>query len=188
MCGEVAAFLLQRLQLSLKAEATILAPVAEGLPFLGFRVYRGLLRLRPQNLRRTRARLRLRAGQLRGGAIGEPQYADSVRAVVAHLRHGNTLALRRSLFATGPARTGADPFLRQPRQPRRQLHEPGRERAVCQPQRERPLDPQRQPGPAPRQDVLLPDPGGRFPPPPGCAPAMSRSAAGAGACGAGVKP
>jgi len=162
MHGAVAAFLAGELLLRLKPTATILAPVTEGLPFLGFRVYRGMLRLRPQNLARTRARLQKRAAQLRTGAIDQQQYADSVRAVVAHLRHGNTLAWRRTLFATTAASEAADPFLRQSQQPRRQLRQPGRQCAVCQPQQERTFDPQQQPGPAPRQDVLPPDRGDRF--------------------------
>ena len=86
--------------LGAKERATMLAPVAQGLPFLGFRVYRGLRRLRPENLRRVRARLRRRERQLAAGAIDEQQYASSAAAVVAHLRHGNTLRLRRTLFAT----------------------------------------------------------------------------------------
>jgi retron-type reverse transcriptase len=157
MHGEIAAFLQDTLRLRLKERATILAPVRAGLPFLGFRVYRGLLRLRPQNLRRTRARLRQRARQLAAGTIDERQYASSAAAVVAHLRHGNTLRLRRTLFAKIAARVAADPTLRQPRQPRRQLRQRAVERAVGQPQQERTFDPQRQPGLAPRQDVSSPD-------------------------------
>jgi hypothetical protein len=156
------AWLAAELRLRLKPTATILAPVTQGLPFLGFRVYRGMRRLRPENLRRTRARLRQRRHQLEAGEVDEQQYADSVRAVVAHLRHGNTMQLRRRLFAEGAARAAAGPFLRQPREPWRQLQRRAVERAVDQPQQEHTVDPQQQSGPAPREDVIPPDREDRF--------------------------
>lgn len=163
MHDAVETFLAAELQLALKPGATMLAPVTHGLPFLGWRLYRGLLRLRPENLRRTRSRLRQRRHQLAAGRVDEQRYADSVRAVVAHLRHGNTLRLRRMLFADDAGSTAAGPFLRQPRQPRRQLQQHRLERAVGQPQQERTFDPQQQPWLAPRQDVIPPDRADRFP-------------------------
>jgi len=54
----VTAFLAERLHLRVKHRATILAPAQQGLPFLGWRVYRGMRRIRPSNLRRLRHRKR----------------------------------------------------------------------------------------------------------------------------------
>ena len=151
--GEVTGWLAAR-GMALKERATVLSPVTQGLPFLGFRVYRGLMRLRPENLRRTKARWRRRQWQHRQGVLDEARLADCMRAVLAHLDHGNTFALRRAWFAKD---TAADRSLRQPRQPRRELQQPRSERAVGQPQPQRTLEPQQQPGPAPREDVSLPD-------------------------------
>jgi hypothetical protein len=94
----VARFLAAPLRLALKDRATILAPAREGLPFLGWRIYRGLRRLRPENLRRTRRRLRHREWQHRNGLITEEQLAASARSVIEHLKRGSTLALRRRWF------------------------------------------------------------------------------------------
>lgn len=88
-------FVGEELQLRLKERATILAPTRAGLPFLGWRIYPGTTRLRPQNLRRTRRRLRHRRWQYATGRIDESQLAASLRSVTEHLRHGNTLSLRR---------------------------------------------------------------------------------------------
>ncbi|MBX3464316.1 MAG: group II intron reverse transcriptase domain-containing protein [Planctomycetes bacterium] len=165
--GEVGDWLAAR-GLVLKDRATSLAPVTQGLPFLGFRLYRGLRRLRPENLRRARARLRQRAWQFRTGQLDEARVADCTRSVLAWLAHGNTLALRRGWFAG--LDTAVDRWLLQPRQPRRQLQRRAVERAVGEPQQERPFDPQQQPGPAPRQDVTPPDPGRRRQARPGRAP------------------
>ncbi|MBI4614506.1 MAG: group II intron reverse transcriptase domain-containing protein [Planctomycetes bacterium] len=95
---EVEDYLGDTLRLRLKEKATILAPAWQGLPFLGFRLYRGLVRVRPENARRSRARIAHREGQFRRGEIDETQLAGAVRSVVAHLDHGTTRALRRRWF------------------------------------------------------------------------------------------
>ncbi|QDU69536.1 reverse transcriptase/maturase family protein [Engelhardtia mirabilis] len=96
--ARIAGFLAEQLHLELKQRATILAPSSEGLPFLGWRLYPGLRRLRPQNLRRSLARLRRRRWELATGQISERGYIDGVRALCSHLGHGSTLTLRRSIF------------------------------------------------------------------------------------------
>ena len=95
--GEIERLLAERLDLRLKERATRLAPTRVGLPFLGWRVYRGTSRLRPENLRRTRERLRRRAWQRREGQIDDDAYRAALRSVFEHLRHGSTLGLRRRL-------------------------------------------------------------------------------------------
>ncbi len=84
--------------LRLKAEATILAPTTEGLPFLGWLIYAKLRRIRPQNLRRYRWRLRLRRWQYETGIIDSEAYQHSVTALVTHLSHGDTRGLRARWF------------------------------------------------------------------------------------------
>jgi len=93
--GEVAAFLRDELRLALKQRATVLAPCTNGLPFLGWRLYRGTRRLRPENRRRALSRLRHRRWQHRTGRITESGLAAAARSLCAHLEHGQTRALRR---------------------------------------------------------------------------------------------
>jgi RNA-directed DNA polymerase len=88
-------FLREELKLELKARATILAPVDQGLPFLGWRIYRGTTRLRPGNRKRMASRMRFRQGQYEAGVIHEDAYLASMRSSFEHLRHGDTLSLRR---------------------------------------------------------------------------------------------
>ncbi len=94
----VRTYLAGTLKLRLKDRATILAPVTQGLPFLGWRIYHGTVRLRPDNLRRTRKRLRARTRRHEQGHVTEEQLADAVRSVTVHLAHGSTFKLRRSMF------------------------------------------------------------------------------------------
>jgi hypothetical protein len=49
-------FIHEQLALKLKPSATLIAPVSEGIPFLGFRIYPNLIRLNRQSLRRFRRR------------------------------------------------------------------------------------------------------------------------------------
>ena len=95
---DVGIYLRDVLGLRLKQRVTRLAPAHCGVPFLGFQIYRGVLRVRPENLKRVRARLRWRAWQHENGLLAEERYRDSVRSVAAHLAHAGTLALRRRLF------------------------------------------------------------------------------------------
>jgi hypothetical protein len=88
-------YLKTRLRLQLKESATRLAPVSEGLPFLGWRIFPGTIRLQPENLRRYRWRLRLRRWQWESGLCDEESYRQAVASVYAHIRHGSTLGLRR---------------------------------------------------------------------------------------------
>jgi hypothetical protein len=92
---EVRAFLREHLRLELKERATKLAPVREGFPFLGWRIYRGTVRLRPENLRRIRARVKHRLWEQRTGRIEKVKLLACLRSTAEHLQHGSTLALRR---------------------------------------------------------------------------------------------
>lgn len=100
---EVRAFLREHLRLELKERATKLAPVREGLPFLGWRIYRGTVRLRTENLRRLRARLKHRLWEQRTGRIEQEKLLACLRSTTEHLRHGSTLALRRRWLFPIPA-------------------------------------------------------------------------------------
>ena len=88
------AFLSNDLRLALKTKATQLAPAGEGLPYLGWRLHRGTVRVRPENLRRYRWRLRLRRWEWRQGRWPADRYRQAVASLYAHVAHGSTLALR----------------------------------------------------------------------------------------------
>jgi len=82
--AEIRAFLAARLQLALKEEATRLAPVSEGIPFLGFRVYPNLTRLN----QRTRRRFRRQVHQLERahvlGLIDTDELCSRAASLFAH--------------------------------------------------------------------------------------------------------
>lgn len=95
---EIRAFVQSRLRLSLKEKVTRIAPVSEGIPFLGFRVFPQFIRLQRPNLMRLRKKVKLREWQFSKGFIGEEDLIRSVRSMVAHVSHANSTQLRRKEF------------------------------------------------------------------------------------------
>jgi hypothetical protein len=75
------------------------APVCVGVPFLGFRVYRGIRRLASGNLKRLRKKIKRRQAAFAGGRISEESYLDSMRSLLGYASHGNTRNLRNSLLS-----------------------------------------------------------------------------------------
>jgi RNA-directed DNA polymerase len=108
----IEAFARETLHLTLKERATLLAPAHQGLPFLGWRLYPGLRRVRPENLARCRARLRRRRALVRAGALSGEAYIAAVRALFVHLGGRDTVDLRNTLaadLAAGEHELGAGP-------------------------------------------------------------------------------
>jgi hypothetical protein len=91
-------FLTRHLCLQLKEKATIIAPVYVGIPFLGFRVLPGCLRLKPENKRRVLKKLKRRVMEFQEGVISEEKYSQSLMSITEYLKIGNTYHLRRNVY------------------------------------------------------------------------------------------
>ncbi|MCZ0931660.1 MAG: reverse transcriptase/maturase family protein [Oligoflexia bacterium] len=94
----VRAFLSEKLQLELKEKATRISPVSEGLVFLGYRVFRGLVRLQRARLVRFRRKMAKLEKKHIKGKIREEDLINSMRSVIAHVSHGNTRNVRNKVF------------------------------------------------------------------------------------------
>ncbi len=97
-------FLGDRLALELKEEATRLAPIRQGVPFLGRRIHPGLVRIRRENLRRSLRRWRRRRRSFARGGLGIDDLARSEGAIFAHLGQADSGRLRQGIVAS----TGGD--------------------------------------------------------------------------------
>ncbi len=91
-------FLLKHLKLHLKESATQIAPVTEGVPFLGFTIFPNLIRLNSQSLRRFKRRKHLLEKAYQSGEIDVESLSASVQSMIAHMQHANTHRLRQSLL------------------------------------------------------------------------------------------
>jgi retron-type reverse transcriptase len=95
---DIAAFLREKLRLSLHDGKTRLAPVREGVSFLGFRLFRSHRRLRTDNVSRFRRRLRLMRADRKAGILRPAAVRLSIECWVSHSSYAQTKALRRRLF------------------------------------------------------------------------------------------
>ncbi len=87
------------LGLTLKPEATIVAPVHVGVPYLGFRIWPRLVRLDAARVRRLRRRLRTLARLRARGALDDDGAQRRAGSVLAWASHADTLQLRRRIVA-----------------------------------------------------------------------------------------
>ena len=104
--AEVGALLERRLRLHLKPSATLVAPVQEGIPWLGLRVFPELVRLTAGARRRMARTLRAsgrRASQTPGADEDE---APRAAGVAGHGALADSLGLRRDLLAAIPLPPG----------------------------------------------------------------------------------
>ena len=97
--ASIRVFLRETLRLELREERTFVAPLSQGAPFLGFRVFPGLVRLDGRKLARLRRRVRRREADYRWGRIDENALSRSVRGMVGHVAHVDSLQVRRQVFA-----------------------------------------------------------------------------------------
>jgi retron-type reverse transcriptase len=89
----------ERLRMKLHEPEMAVFPVTTGIPFLGWRVYPDHRLLKRRNgvaFQRRFARLR---GKLAAGEINYDALATSVQGWIAHVAHGDTWGLRRSLLS-----------------------------------------------------------------------------------------
>jgi retron-type reverse transcriptase len=96
--AEIEAYLEKNLCLKLKQEGTLMAPVSQGLSFVGFRVFPGVIRMVRRGWRRFRLKMMAVEGKLAGGSIDEETWRRSAASLVGHLRQARTRNLRAPFF------------------------------------------------------------------------------------------
>ncbi|MEE3717289.1 reverse transcriptase domain-containing protein [Tumidithrix elongata RA019] len=90
---------LEALHLQIHPIKSQLFETKQGANFVGFRVLSDRIRVRNQNLRRGRRRLRLNLSACQQNKIRIEQVEHSLRSWFAHLAHGNTWHLRQCITA-----------------------------------------------------------------------------------------
>lgn len=98
LLSKIDLFVVQNLKIELKAKVTQIAPVSEGIPFLGFRVYPQIIRIKRENLSRMKNKIKTKEIQFKKGHLSERDLVNSVGSIVAHVNHVNSLSIRRKIF------------------------------------------------------------------------------------------
>ncbi len=93
--AEIRAFLAERLGLVLKEEVTLVAPVTAGIPFLGFRVYPGLIRLNQRTRRRFLHQVRTLERAHGLAMLETAELCSRAASLFAHVAHADSYRLRR---------------------------------------------------------------------------------------------
>jgi hypothetical protein len=91
-------FLYGTLRLQFKEKACFIAPCVSGVPFLGFRIFPGIIRMKNENKRRWLKKLRLKVKYFELGLIDEEKYAASLRSMSEHIKIANTYHFRRKIL------------------------------------------------------------------------------------------
>lgn len=73
--------------LGLKPQATLLHRTSHGLSFLGMRIFRGILRIKPENRQRSLRRLQSTLADWQHDKLTEDQMSQSLVSIVGHLRY-----------------------------------------------------------------------------------------------------
>ena len=100
--GQVERFLGERLDLRVKDGSVVVAPCAEGLPFLGFRVFPGVTRLDRRGWRRFRQGIIRNERAFEEGTMDEDALVRSSASLVGHVMHADTRNLRAGFFSGRP--------------------------------------------------------------------------------------
>ncbi|EGJ33169.1 MULTISPECIES: RNA-directed DNA polymerase [Moorena] len=93
---------LANLRLKLHPIKTQLFATKQGANFLGFHILPDCLRVRTENLRRARRRLRRMLVEYKQGKITRQEVSQSLQSWFAHLEHGDTWQLRQQIFSSLP--------------------------------------------------------------------------------------
>ncbi len=89
---------LDGLRLKLNWRRSTVYPTRTGIPFLGFRIFPTHRRLRADNVRLSRIRLRANRDAYRAGRLSAAKFRESLLAWIAHASHGDTYRLRRAML------------------------------------------------------------------------------------------
>jgi RNA-directed DNA polymerase len=91
---------LAKLRLKIHPVKSQLFATCKGANFLGFRVLPDRIRVRTENLRRAKRRVRQMQQDYADGKIGEKEIIQSIQSWFAHLEHGDTWQLRQQILAS----------------------------------------------------------------------------------------
>lgn len=96
--ARIEGFLHDRLRLCIKEGGLLLAPVLQGLPYLGFRIFPGVVRIDRRGWRRFRRKVMAADRKLCAGAVDHDTWQRSMASLVGHLQQADTRNLRAAFF------------------------------------------------------------------------------------------
>ena len=91
-------YLTQEMLLKIKAKSIIFNRVSLGIPFLGFRIFPKLIRVKRENIIRMKKKIISKEKQYKLGYITDDQLFRSVNSTIEFIKHADSLNLRKKIF------------------------------------------------------------------------------------------
>lgn len=91
-------FLAQQLRLRLHPDKTHITPCEKGITFLGQRVFRTHQKLKNENIRRFRKRIRRRIKAFKAGRLHPDKLEQQLNAWLGHAKQADTFRLRKKIL------------------------------------------------------------------------------------------
>lgn len=91
-------YLTKEMFLKIKPKSIVFNRVSLGIPFLGFRIFPKLIRVKRENIIRMKKKITSREKQYKLGYITDDQLFRSVNSTIAFIKHANSLSLRKKIF------------------------------------------------------------------------------------------
>jgi len=93
-------YLATKLRLKIHPIKSQLFETKQGANYVGFRILPSCIRVRTENLRRARRRLKFMQRKCNQGKINQDKVSQSIQSWFAHLEHGDTWRLRQQIFTS----------------------------------------------------------------------------------------
>lgn len=98
LLGKIREFLKNDLHLSLHPKKLTIKNVADGVPFVGYRIFYDHILIRGNTLQRIERNYRSKKRQLKNGTLSEQKLSETEASIIGHLKHANTFGLTKKIF------------------------------------------------------------------------------------------
>lgn len=95
---EISKFVNEQLELQLHPRKTVIYPVKNGVPFVGYRIFYDHTLIRANSLLRMQKRLKNKKQQLINKEITQEEFEQSVSSFQGHLNHADSYWLQKQMF------------------------------------------------------------------------------------------
>ena len=98
LLGKIREFLKSDLHLALHPKKLTIKNVADGVPFVGYRIFYDHALIRGTTLQRIERNYRSKKKQLKNGTLSQQKLVETEASITGHLKHANTYGLTKKIF------------------------------------------------------------------------------------------
>lgn len=98
LLGKIREFLKNDLHLSLHPKKLTIKNVADGVPFVGYRIFYDHILIRGNTLHRIERNYRSKVKQVKRGTLSDKKLAETKASIIGHIKHANSFGLAKKMF------------------------------------------------------------------------------------------